>query len=172
MRQDQRTDGRNEYRDDRELWAAEQHPLVPPQAHQRPPRRVSTSWIVGVVAAVVLAVGVAWTQMVDAPVLGTPGKRWDVQIASASKQSTTALMFGRRAGLHLITVTARPEGGEARDVLPATLKDGDVWLVSLGGPALDIRTKAPAGEPPMEFRAQSHVINLYQGAKGTGVRTW
>jgi hypothetical protein len=110
--------------------------------------------------------------MVESPVLGAPGKRWDVQIASASPQSTTALMIGRRAGLHLVTVSARPEGGEARDVLPATLKEGDVWLVSLGGPELDVRTKAPTGESPMEFRAQSRIINLHQDAKGTGVRVW
>ena len=98
--QDQRTDWRSEFRDERELRAAEQHPLAPLQLHEITSRRVRTSWIVAVVAAVVLAAGIAWTQVVDSPFLGAPGKHWEVQIAPASKKPTTALMIGRRAGLH------------------------------------------------------------------------
>ena len=174
MHDQQKTGTQSEHRNDPDLMDMGFHSLAPKQPAERPARRVRVGWIVGALATAVLAASIAWTQLVDVSSRPTavPGKRWAMQIASAGTKPTPALMFGRQAGLHVVTVLPRPENGDAVDVLPAALKDGDVWIISLSASSLDVRTNAPAGELPMSFRAKGHIINMYQTKKRTGVRVW
>lgn len=124
-------------------------------------RRFLSAGALGLVAAAFLL----WPKGAVVPAAGA----WDLEIASNSSHTTTALVFGRNAGLHVLSVPSR-ESGKAPARILANIREGDVWFVGLGRSALQVEARAPAGET-MAFTATARVIRTVHGNGMTGVRT-
>ena len=96
---------------------------------------------------------------------------WNVELASSGARPVTALVFGEEAGVHLVRLPAAGATEEERRRIPVRLARGDVYMVSLGRPGLDVRSASPPGTPPMRFTARARFVKLFRDQRGTGVRT-
>jgi hypothetical protein len=151
-------------------------PLVPSAAPglARPSRMSSLRRSVFISAvSVALLVAMSWARSELFPgraaAIAAP---WDIDLTSAGAEPVTALVFGREAGVHLVRL---PSGRDSRAVprrVPASIGQGDVYMVSLGWSALDARSASPPGSPRMAFAAHGRFVKMFQRPSGTGISTY
>lgn len=100
---------------------------------------------------------------------------WSVDLNSAGLSPVTALVFGKEAGVHLVTVPAADGSAEPRR-LPTRLSAGDIYMVSLGWNDLSVTSASPKGSARMAFGAQGRFVKLFKDRRATGIatgiRTW
>jgi hypothetical protein len=106
-----------------------------------------------------------------APALPPISANWDLELTSAGNSPVTALVFGREAGLHFVTVPGIDASAEERRRIPARIHAGNVYMVSLGWPQLNVHTASPPGAPRMAFMAQARFIRIFSASDGTGIST-
>jgi hypothetical protein len=124
-------------------------------------------------ACLALLVAALWSRKAaPVPIIRAAAARWDLQLASAGDKPIPALVYGRKTGFHLVTVEPRALGADRSTSIAGALNEGDVWMVSLGWSALDVRSSAPVGQRPMSFSASGRIIKAYQHPSGTGVLVW
>lgn len=112
-----------------------------------------------------------WTRT---PVVATSrdvAATWNVELSSAGAHPVTALVFGKEAGVHLVSIPGTDATPEERRRIPARLAAGNVYMVSLGRSDLHVHTASPPGTPPMAFAAQARFVQLFKSKGGTGIRT-
>lgn len=172
MRQDDRWTDRNGY-DERPAvaWA---HSLHEGSSLERTPRLRPSRllWRTVLLASATLALAVAlWPRASTANRHSDVAPRWNVELSSTSRHPVTALVFGREAGLHFVSVPGTDASGEERRRIPARLGAGDVYMMSLGWSPLQVHTSSPRGTAPMSFSARARFVTLFVEPRGTGIRT-
>ena len=123
-------------------------------------------------ACLALLVAALWSRNGARAPISPASARWNLQLASAGDKPIPALVYGRNTGFHLVTVEPRALGTERSTSIAGALSEGDVWMVSLGWSALDVRSSAPVGQRPMSFTASGRIIKAHQHRSGTGVLVW
>ena len=154
----EKTDTPPRDRDHRAKWDAPGGPVVPASPASTPAVSSHRRGLWAPAAAVVL--------------LAAPANRWDLQLTSASAKPIPALVYGEHAGIHFVTLAPAPLLEDRRTIVPVALKDGDVWMVSLGWSSIQVRSSAPSSHAPMSFGATGRIIQAYDRTSGTGVRVW
>ena len=153
-------------------WNAPRGSMVPVAPASTPAVSSRRWWLVAPVAAVVLLAALWLRSPTIVPTGVAPANRWDLQLTSASTQPIRALVYGKHAGIHFVTLPPAPLPDDRRTIVPVALKDGDVWMVSLGWSSIQVRSGAPSSYLPMSFGATGRIIRAYERPSGTGVRVW
>lgn len=123
-------------------------------------------------ATAVLGLAVAfWPRSSIATLPAGAAPRWNVELSSTGRHPVTALVFGKEAGVHLVSVPGTDATADERRRIPARLGNGDVYMVSLGWSPLEVHATSPRGTAPMSFAAQARFVRLFAEQRGTGIST-
>jgi len=159
-------------RDHWAAWDARGGPVVPATPASTPIASSRRRWLTAPLAALVLLAALWLRSPTLVPTGIAPADRWDLQLTSAGSKAIPALVYGAHAGLHFVTLGPAPLLDDRRTIVPVALKDGDVWMISLGWSQIQVRSSAPPSHAPMSFGATGRIIRAYQHPTGTGVRVW
>ena len=168
----EKTDTPPRDRDHRAKWDAPGGPVVPASPASTPAVSSHRRGLWAPAAAVVLLAALWLRGPALVPTGVAPANRWDLQLTSASAKPIPALVYGEHAGIHFVTLAPAPLLEDRRTIVPVALKDGDVWMVSLGWSSIQVRSSAPSSHAPMSFGATGRIIQAYDRSSGTGVRVW
>ena len=159
-------------RDYQAKWDAPGGRVVPASPASTPAVSSRRRWLAAPAAALVLLAALWLRSPALVPTGLAPADRWDLQLTSASAKPIRALVYGEHAGIHFVTLAPAPMLDDRRTIVPVALKDGDVWMISLGWSSIQVRSSAPSSHAPMSFGATGRIIRAYERPSGTGVRVW
>lgn len=117
--------------------------------------------------AVLAIIGWSTIGRTDAPAPDAPPPTWNVQLSSAGRGAPWILLYGPRAGVHLVHLS----GKHAATPLPMRAADHEVRMISLGFSRMTVHGDAGGAGGLESFGATGRIITIYSNTSGTGVRT-